>query len=96
MLKFKLSNISFNHLAKTANPQGKINSLSKKSVLFKVPKLSSIVMNCVINKSILLQMKQGKPVEFIRNYIQSKYRVNMDISILKERVRQLNSSLELS
>ena len=53
-------------------------------------------MNCVINKSILLQMKQGKPVEFIRNYIQSKYRVNMDISILKERVRQLNSSLELS
>lgn len=53
-------------------------------------------MNCVIDKSILYHLRKGKKAEVIRRYIKMKYRVNMDISALKERVKNLNSQLELT
>ncbi|UII34147.1 hypothetical protein LVD17_10015 [Fulvivirga ulvae] len=53
-------------------------------------------MNCVIDKSILFHLRQGKKAEVILRYIKMKYRISMDLSALKERVKNLNSQLELT
>lgn len=54
-------------------------------------------MNCVIDKSILYHLKKGKKAEVIRRYIKMKYRVNIELSALKERVKNLqHSQLELT
>lgn len=54
-------------------------------------------MNCIIDKSITYHLKKGKKAEVIRRYIKMKYRVNMDLKTLKERVKNLqHSQLELT
>jgi hypothetical protein len=49
-----------------------------------------MLMNCVINNSIVDNLKKGKKLEVIRRYIEMKYRVNIDAESLKERIRMMN------
>ena len=51
-------------------------------------------MNCVINNSIIDNLKKGKKLEVIRRYIEMKYRINIDLQAMKERVKRLNHQLE--
>jgi hypothetical protein len=51
-------------------------------------------MNCVINNSIVDNIKKGRTLEVIRRYIQMKYRTSMDMRALKERVKLLNLKLD--
>lgn len=51
-------------------------------------------MNCVINNSIVDNIKKGRKLEVIRRYIQMKYRTSMDMRALKERVKLLNLKLD--
>ncbi len=51
-------------------------------------------MNCVINNSIVDNIKKGRKLEVIRRYIQMKYRTSMDMQALKERVKLLNMKLD--
>lgn len=51
-------------------------------------------MNCVINSSIVDNIKKGRKLEVIRRYIQMKYRTSMDMRALKERVKLLNLKLD--
>jgi hypothetical protein len=51
-------------------------------------------MNCVINNSIVDNIKKGRQLEVIRRYIQMKYRTSMDMRALKERVKLLNLKLD--
>lgn len=51
-------------------------------------------MNCVINNSIVDNLKKGKKLEVIRRYIEMKYHTNIDLSALKERVKAMNMKLD--
>ncbi len=54
-------------------------------------------MNCLINNSLSYSLKKGKRTEVIRRYIRMKYRINMDLRSLKERIKHLaNNQLELT
>lgn len=50
-------------------------------------------MNCVINNSIVDNLRKGKKLEVIRRYIEMKYRVSIDAESLKERIRMMNLKL---
>ncbi|MEM9856310.1 MAG: hypothetical protein AAF843_03075 [Bacteroidota bacterium] len=54
-------------------------------------------MNCLIDNSLTYSLRKGKRAEVIRRYIRLKYRINMDMGALKERIKTLSSSdLELA
>ncbi len=44
-------------------------------------------MNCLIDNVLIKYLKRGKPIEVIRRYMQWRYRVNIDIESIKERIR---------
>ncbi len=46
-------------------------------------------MNDIINNTIDFYVKQGRKIEVIRRYIRLKYRVNIEKSAFKERVKSL-------
>lgn len=49
-------------------------------------------MNCLIDSSLIYSLRKGKRAEVIRRYIQMKYRINMDLIAIKERIKILSSS----
>ena len=51
-------------------------------------------MNCVINNSIVDNLKKGKKIEVIRRYIEMKYHTSIDLQALKERIKLLNVKLD--
>lgn len=51
-------------------------------------------MNCVINNSIVDNLKKGKKPEVIRRYIKMKYRISIDLQSMKERIKMLSPKLE--
>jgi hypothetical protein len=53
-------------------------------------------MNCIIDSAILFLVRQGQKPKAIRRYIRMKYRVNIDLKSLKERVKRLSTSPILS
>ncbi len=54
-------------------------------------------MNCLIDSSLTYSLRKGKRAEVIRRYIKMKYRINMDLATVKERIKILSSSnLELA
>ncbi len=52
-------------------------------------------MNCIIDSAIMLLARQGQNPKAIRRYIRMKYKVNIDLSALKERLIRLNTSMDL-
>lgn len=52
-----------------------------------------LLMNCVINNSIVDSIKKGRKLEVIRRYIQLKYRTSIDMRSLRERIKALNLQL---
>lgn len=50
-------------------------------------------MNCVINNSISDNLRKGQKLDVIRQYIETKYNVNIDLETLKERIRLMNLKL---
>ncbi|WP_185154201.1 hypothetical protein [Fulvivirga sp. M361] len=54
-------------------------------------------MKCLIDKSVAYSLRKGKKAEVIRRYIRMKYRINMDLGTIKERIKQMtNNQLELT
>ncbi len=53
-------------------------------------------MNCIIDSAILLLAREGQNPKAIRRYIRMKYRVNIDLVSLKERLKKLTASPTLS
>lgn len=51
-------------------------------------------MNCIINSNIDKYVKKGKKLEVIRRYIMVKYRINIDLTSLKERIKLLKGNYE--
>ncbi len=51
-------------------------------------------MNCVINSNIDKYLQKGKKLEVIRRYIRLKYRINIDLTSLKERIKLINLHYE--
>jgi len=51
-------------------------------------------MNCVINSNIEKYLNKGKRLEVIRRLILIKYKVNIDVTSLKERIKLLQSHYE--
>lgn len=49
-------------------------------------------MNCVIDNVINTYLNQGKKLEVIRRYISMKYRIYIDLTSLKERIKLLKLS----
>ena len=52
-------------------------------------------MKCVIDSAIMLLAKQGQNPKAIKRYIRMKYKINIDLQALKERVNRLKPGLEL-
>ncbi len=53
-------------------------------------------MNCIIDNAILLLARQGQNPKAIKRYIRMKYRINMDLKSLKERIKKLSPNAQLT
>lgn len=56
-------------------------------------------MNCIIDNSISYHIKKGRKAEVVRRYIKMKYRINIELNALKERMKHLGiqpNNLELT
>ena len=47
-------------------------------------------MRCLVNDIIDTYHRKGKRVEVIRRYLRMKYRINIDIESIQERVKTIN------
>lgn len=48
-------------------------------------------MNCIIDNTINHYYRQGKKASVIKRYIKMRYRINMDLASINERLRQIQS-----
>lgn len=46
-------------------------------------------MICVINKTLLYLMKKGKSLEEIKNLVRERYNINVEVSVLRKRLKNL-------
>ncbi len=46
-------------------------------------------MNCTINNVIDQYHRKGKQIDVIRRYIKMRYKINIDLASIKERIRIL-------
>ncbi len=53
-------------------------------------------MNCIIDSAIEFLAKSGQKPKAIKRYIKMKYRINMDLKSLKQRLRKLDLHPELT
>lgn len=53
-----------------------------------------MLMNCVINNVIDTYLRKGKKIEVIRRYIRMKYRIYIDLTSIKERIKLLKMNYE--
>jgi hypothetical protein len=44
-------------------------------------------MNCIIDSAIEKYVAQGKKLEVVKRYLQIKYKINMDLPSLRERIK---------
>jgi hypothetical protein len=44
-------------------------------------------MNCLIDNVLMRYLNKGKTIEVIKRYIKLKYRINIDVESIKQRVR---------
>jgi len=52
-------------------------------------------MNDIINNAIDFYVRKGRKIEVIRRYIRLKYRVNIDRSAFRERVKNMRLEYEV-
>lgn len=53
-------------------------------------------MNCIINNVIDTYYKRGKKIEVMRRYIKMKYRINIDVPSIRERIRSIDMNYKFS
>lgn len=53
-------------------------------------------MNCIINNVIDTYYKRGKKAEVIRRYIKMKYRISIDTTSIRERIKSLKMDYKFS
>ncbi len=53
-------------------------------------------MTCLINKTTRHYLAKGKKIEVIARYLKMKYKINMDISLLRKRAAISNDLIPLT
>ncbi|MEQ8927266.1 MAG: hypothetical protein RLO81_15710 [Fulvivirga sp.] len=52
-------------------------------------------MDCLIDSVITLLAKQGQNPKAIRRYIRMKYRINMDVKSIKQRLNRIKANMQI-
>jgi len=52
-------------------------------------------MNCVINDIIDSYLQKGKKIEGIRRYIKTRYKINIDVTSIQERIHLMRNKYKV-